>query len=58
MSRHPALDRVTRHGPARPAAALGQWADGRSTDRQQLVDRLTPLQDAVAETVFARESRF
>ena len=39
-------------------AALGQWADGRSTDRQQLVDRLTPLHDAVAKTVFAYESRF
>ncbi|MFE5587863.1 hypothetical protein [Kitasatospora sp. NPDC056531] len=38
-------------------ATLGQWNDGRATDRQQLVDRLTPLQTAVGKTVFACESQ-
>ncbi|MFJ9844164.1 hypothetical protein ACIRYZ_27640 [Kitasatospora sp. NPDC101155] len=38
-------------------ATLGQWSDGRGTDRQQLVDRLTPLQTAVGKTVFAYESQ-
>ncbi|MFJ9775837.1 hypothetical protein ACIRVF_32140 [Kitasatospora sp. NPDC101157] len=36
--------------------ALGQWADGRSTDRQPLVERLSSLQDAVGKTVYAYES--
>ncbi|WP_328718697.1 hypothetical protein OHT52_03825 [Streptomyces sp. NBC_00247] len=34
---------------------MGQWADGRSADLQQLVDRLGPLQDAVADKVTAYE---
>ncbi|MFC9331965.1 hypothetical protein [Kitasatospora sp. NPDC057015] len=36
---------------------LGQWSDGRSDGRQQLVDRLSPLQDAIGKTVFAYESQ-
>jgi hypothetical protein len=38
-------------------ATLGQWSDGRDSDRQQLVDRLTPLQTAVGKTAFAYESQ-
>ncbi|MEV7598985.1 hypothetical protein AB0O91_16530 [Kitasatospora sp. NPDC089797] len=37
--------------------ALGQWSDGRSTDRQQLVRLLSPLHDAVGKTIFAYESQ-
>ncbi|MFI9365109.1 hypothetical protein ACIG5E_29270 [Kitasatospora sp. NPDC053057] len=37
--------------------SLGQWSDGRATDRQQLVDLLTPLQSPVIKTVFAYESK-
>ncbi|MFH9347544.1 hypothetical protein [Kitasatospora sp. NPDC017646] len=37
--------------------SLGQWSDGRATDRQQLVDLLTPLQNPVIKTVFAYESK-
>ncbi|AUG75333.1 hypothetical protein CFP65_0362 [Kitasatospora sp. MMS16-BH015] len=36
---------------------LGQWSDGRSTDRQALVDRLRPLQAEVERTVTAYESQ-
>ncbi|MER5639842.1 hypothetical protein ABT095_23160 [Kitasatospora sp. NPDC002227] len=38
-------------------AGLGQWSDGRSTDRQAIVDRLTPLQEAIGKTVLAYESQ-
>ncbi|MGW7098722.1 hypothetical protein [Streptomyces sp. NPDC054838] len=31
--------------------ALGQWSDGRGGDYRQLVDRMQPLQDAVARAV-------
>ncbi|MER7845724.1 hypothetical protein ABTZ03_17460 [Kitasatospora sp. NPDC096077] len=36
---------------------LGQWSDGRATDRQQLVDLLTPLQQAVGKSVLGYESK-
>ncbi|MET9604258.1 hypothetical protein ABZZ17_04225 [Streptomyces sp. NPDC006512] len=36
---------------------MGQWSDGRTADYQQLVDRLKPLQDAVAANVGRHEAR-
>ncbi|WEH38964.1 hypothetical protein OG233_05250 [Streptomyces sp. NBC_01218] len=35
--------------------ALGQWADGRTADYQELVERMGPLQDAVQDKAFAYE---
>ncbi|MFG2616909.1 hypothetical protein ACGFXC_04740 [Streptomyces sp. NPDC048507] len=35
--------------------ALGQWSDGRTADFQRLVDRMTPLRDAVARKAAAYE---
>ncbi|MEU6237139.1 hypothetical protein [Kitasatospora sp. NPDC047058] len=36
---------------------VGQWSDGRTGDLQKLVERLTPLQDAVTKNTGAHEAR-
>ncbi|MBD0691771.1 hypothetical protein [Streptomyces sp. CBMA123] len=37
--------------------SLGQWSDGRSTDRQQLVDLEGPLRDAVGKALLGYEAQ-
>ncbi|WP_329191888.1 MULTISPECIES: hypothetical protein [unclassified Streptomyces] len=44
----------TGHGRVM-VVAMGQWSDGRTADFQQLVNRMTPLQDAVSGKVGAHE---